>query len=136
VTSRSNPGRESAGTLAGYCVVTVVALRLVWGAIDDITTDNSTDFRPEYVALIACGGWLTLVAVRLLRGGRLLLGGLSVAALVAGVWAQRVIRPGGVPEARLESAVVIAAYFWFVAVAVNLGWRAWRQRARRVTATP
>lgn len=50
-----------------HAALTIVALILAWLALDDLTTDASTNFWPERVALAACGAWLLFVAWRVLR---------------------------------------------------------------------
>lgn len=109
-------------------LTTFAALLLIFAAFDDITTDNATTFRVEYAALVACAAWLTFVAVRLWRAGHHLLGGASLLAVAAGVWAQRAIGPGLVPGFRVEYIVITAAYLWFVVLAAGLLWLA-RRRA-------
>ena len=108
---------------------TFAALLLIRAAFDDITTDNATTFRTEYTFLWACAGFLTVVAVRLLRAGHQLLGGASLLAVAAGLWAQRAIGPGIVPGLWAEYVVLTAAFLWFVALATSLVWLAWRRRA-------
>lgn len=107
-------------------LITFAALLLIFAAFDDITTDNATTFRTEYAFLLACTGWLLFVAVRLLRAGHLLLGGASLLALAAGLWAQRAIGPGIVPGLWAEYIVLTVAYLWFVALATGLVWLARR----------
>ena len=109
-------------------LATFVALLLIFAAFDDITTDNATTFRTEYALLLACAGWLIFIAVRLLRAGHQLLGGASVLAVAAGLWAQRAIGPGIVPGFWAEYVVLTAAYLWFVALAISLVWFASRRR--------
>ena len=75
-------------------LLTFAALLLVFAAFDDITTGSGTTVRMEYAWLVACAAGLIFVAVRLLRAGHQLLGGTSVLAVGAGVWAQRAIGPG------------------------------------------
>lgn len=109
-------------------LATCTALLLMFAAFDDITTDNATTFRTEYAWLLACGGWLSFVALRLLRAGHQLLGGVSLLAVAAGAWAQRAMGPGIVPGFWAEYVVATAAYLWFVALAIGLVWLAqcWR----------
>lgn len=116
-------------------LATLAALLLIFAAFDDITTDNATTFRTEYAFLLACAGWLIFLAVRLLRARHQLLGGASLVAVGAGVWAQRAIGPGIVPGFRAEYVVATAAYLWFVALAIGLVWLARRRsRPRQATA--
>ena len=114
-------------------LATFGALLLIFAAFDDITTDNATTFRTEYALLLACAGWLIFVAVRLLRAGHQLLGGASLLAVAAGVWAQRAIGPGIVPGFWTEYVVATAAYLWFVALAISLVWLARRRHAHEAS---
>ena len=50
--------------------VTLFAMLLCWLALDDITTDNATQFPLEYSFLVCGGAWLLFVAWQLWRGGR------------------------------------------------------------------
>ena len=75
-------------------VVTIAALLLVFAAFDDITTDSATSFPLEYTILAASAVWLLFIAVRLMRRGHGLLGGISLLALASAVWGQRAIGPG------------------------------------------
>lgn len=104
-------------------LATFTALLLIFAAFDDITTDSAPTFRTEYAVLLACAGCLIFVAVRLLRAGHQLLGGASLLAIAAGVWAQRAIGPGIVPGFQAEYVVAAAAYLWFVGLAIRLVWR-------------
>ena len=107
-------------------VVTIAALLLVFAAFDDITTDNATSFPLEYTILAASAVWLLFIAVRLMRHGHGLLGGISLLALASAVWGQRA---GGFKP---EYVAVMTAYGWFCALSLAILWRAWRERPRRV----
>jgi hypothetical protein len=118
-------------------VVTIAALLLVFAAFDDITTDNATSFPLEYTILVASAVWLLFIAVRLMRRGHALLGGISLLALASAVWGQRAVGPGvvwrrGGGEFKPEYVAVISACGWFCALSLAMLWRAWRQRSRRV----
>ena len=39
-------------------VVTGLAVFLAFAALDDITTDNDTNFTTEWIAVVLCAGWL------------------------------------------------------------------------------
>ena len=117
-------------------VVTIAALLLIFAAFDDITTDHATSFPFEYTTLVACAVWLLFVAVRLMRDGRGLLGGVSLLALAGAVWGQRAVgpgvvwgRPGITPPFSPELVTVTTAYGWFCALSLVLLWLAWRERA-------
>jgi len=134
----SRAGSDAASRrLRRDAVVTIAALFLVFAAFDDITTDNATSFPLEYTILVAFAVWLLFIAVRLMRRGHALLGGISLLALASAVWGQRVVGPGvvwrpGGGEFKPEYVAVISAYGWFCALSLAMLWRAWRQRSRRV----
>ena len=113
-----------------HAAITLVALLLVFAALDDITTDNATTFRVEYTFLVGCSAWLLFVAWSLIRGGHRPLGFASLVALANAVWAQRAIGPGTVPGVRLEYIVITSAYVWFGALAGAMLWLGWRARQR------
>lgn len=106
--------------------ITFVVVLLIFAAFDDITTDNATAFTAEYSILLVCTGWLLFVASSLLRAGHRVLGGVSLVALAAGLWAQRAIGPGIVPGLWPEYVAITAAYGWFIALALTLLWLGWR----------
>ena len=108
------------------------ALLLVWAAFDDIATDNSTDFTPEYTLLVACAVWFGFVAMKLIRLGRRTLGMLSLVALLGGLWGQRGVRPGNAAGVWTpESVVMIGVFLWFVALTATLAVLGWRGVPRR-----
>ena len=118
-------------------VVTIAALLLVFAAFDDITTDNAASFPLEYTILVACAVWLLFIAVRLMRHGHGLLGGISLLALASAVWGQRAVGPGvvwGQSDAgfKPEYVAVMAAYGWFCALSLAMLWRAWCKGSGRV----
>ena len=102
-------------------VVTIAALLLVFAAFDDITTDNATSFPLEYTILVASAIWLLFIAVRLMRHGHGLLGGISLLALASAVWGQRAA--GFKPE----YLAVMVACGWFCALSLAMLWRARRE---------
>ena len=113
-------------------VVTIAVLLLVFAAFDDITTDNATSFPLEYTILVASAVWLLFIAVRLMRHGHGLLGGISLLALASAVWGQRDVGPGVVWGQRAagfkpEYAAVMIAYGWFCALSLAMLWRARRE---------
>jgi hypothetical protein len=117
-------------------VVTIAALLLVYAAFDDITTDSATSFPLEYTILVASAIWLLVVAVRLMRHGHGLLGGISLLALAGAVWGQRAVGPGVVWGQRTagfkpEHVAVMTAYGWFCVLSLAMLWQGWRQRPRR-----
>jgi hypothetical protein len=133
-------GSETRGTgavtLLRDAAITLVALLLVFAAFDDITTDNATAFPAEYSTAVACAAWLLYVAWGLLQKRHRFLGGISVLAVAAAVWAQRAIGPGMVPGLRPEYVVFTGAYLWFCGLLLTLLWWGWRshQTGRRGTA--
>jgi hypothetical protein len=116
-----NPDTRSAAFFTDG-VITVVALILVFLALDDITTDNARTFLVEYSVLLVCAGWLVHVSARVLHSGRRVLGTLSILALVAGVGAQRAVAPGIVPGLSTEYVVLSVTYLWFWVLAGALLW--------------
>src|SRR6476661_8344118 len=117
--------------------VTIAALLLVFAAFDDITTDDATSFPLEYTILIASAVWLLFVAVRLMRHGQGMLGGISLLALAGAVWGQRAVGPGvvwhqGGAGFKPEYVAVTSAYGWFWIVALAMLWRSWREGSGRV----
>ena len=119
-------------------VVTIAALLLVFAAFDDITTDNATSFRLEYAILVASAIWLLFIALRLMRHGHGLLGGISLLALASAVWGQRAVGPGvgwgqrAAAGFRPEYVAVLIAYGWFCTLSLAMLWQARRQRPGRV----
>ena len=90
-----NSASATGTRLFANAAITLVALLLVFGAFDDITTDNATTFRVEYTFLVGCAGWLLFVAWFLIRGGHRTLGFASLVVLASALWAQHAIAPGG-----------------------------------------
>jgi hypothetical protein len=131
VTQELNSASAHGTRLFGNAAITVVALLLVYAAVDDITTDNATTFRVEYTLLVVCAGWLLFVVWSLIRGGHRTLGAISFVALAGGLWAQRAIRPHMAPGLRPEHIVIVTAYIWFWALAGAMLWFAWRARKGR-----
>jgi hypothetical protein len=66
-------------------IASILLLVLAWAALDDITTDNATEFVPEYSILAVCGIWFTAVAVWLLVRRRALTGIISLIAVALAV---------------------------------------------------
>jgi hypothetical protein len=129
---------DSAGAattwLFAQAAITVVALLLVFAALDDITTDRAMTFRLEYTFLGASAAWLMFVAWSLVRAGHRTLGYASLVALAGALWALSAIRPGIVPARRPEFVVMATAYVWFWFLAGAMLWLAWcagKRQARR-----
>jgi hypothetical protein len=66
--------------------MTLFAMLLCWLALDDITTDNATQFPVEYSMLAAGGVWLLFVAWRLWRGRSQTNSAITVASVAAATW--------------------------------------------------
>ena len=113
-------GRDVEGLFLRDGLISFFTLLIVFGAFDDITTDNSTNFTPEYTVLVACALWFGFVAVRLIREGYRTVGMVSLAALLGALWAQRGIGPGNAPVLWSEAVVIIGAFLWFLALASML----------------
>ena len=120
MTVKSGGSRVCSEQYLASGLVAFAALLLVFAAFEDITTGSGTTVRMEYAWLVACAAGLIFVAVRLLRAGHQLLGGTSVLAVGAGVWAQRAIGPGIVPGLWAEYIVITGSYLWFVVLAIHL----------------
>jgi len=103
---------------------TLAVLVFAWFALDDITTDNSTGFLPEYRVLMAAGVWCVFVASALLRRGSSVLGMTSLVAVAAAavVASDGVghIRDGGWSVFWPEYTVILATWLWFLALSVML----------------
>jgi len=110
--------------------LTFTAVIFAFVALDDITTDSATSFVFERFALACCGVWLLVVAVRLVRGGHRVLGGVSVVLVAAGAEAQLAIGPGTLPSLRFEYVATVAGLLWFVGLAGILAGLAWRSDRR------
>jgi len=135
-TRRSADG-EYGRRLPRDAAVTIATLLLVFAAFDDITTDRAASFSVEYAFLAAAALWLFFIAVRLIRHGRGLLGGVSLLALTGAAWGQRAIGPGVVWSQRAagpkpEYMAVMIGYGWFCALTLAMLWWAWRERSSRV----
>ena len=94
-------------------------------------------FRLSTHILVASAVWLLFIAVRLMRHGHGLLGGISLLALASAVWGQRAVGPGVVWGQRAagfkpEYVAVMTAYGWFCALSLAMLWRAWREGSGRV----
>lgn len=105
--------------------LTFAAVVLAFAALDDITTDKAANFIFERLGLAACAVWLFIVAWRLVRGGHLVLGVVSVIVLVASAAAQFAIGPGTVPL-QFEYLVMMAGLVWFLSLAGIFAVFAWR----------
>jgi hypothetical protein len=100
--------------------VTLEAVALSFAALDDITTDWSTDYSFEYMWLTACAVWCGILAVTLVRRGHRALGAASMLLLAAGVWGQNGVGPGTQPDWHPEFVATAAALVWFAALSVAL----------------
>jgi len=112
------------GVLFVQAIVTLAFAALAWLALDDITTDNSTGFLPEYLLLTAAGVWYLVVAHKLFGEGRRVFGAASVIAVAAAVWVASDglghKRDGGWSVFWPEYSVMLAAWLWFLAMSLVL----------------
>jgi peptidoglycan/LPS O-acetylase OafA/YrhL len=108
--------------------ITVAVVLLAVAALDDITTDNATAFPLERIALVGCGVWFLLLASRLWRQRRRVLGMLSLTVLTGAALAQPMVGQGTAPTqlAYLAYLVTVAALAWFLVLAGILAGFAWR----------
>ena len=109
-------------------VVTTLAALLAFAALDDITSDNDTDFVLEQAMVAVSLGWFAFMSLGFVTQGRRWLGAISIVMLAAAVLAQRSIGPGQVPSLYSAHAVALLCLLWFLGVAVWLGVEA-RRRA-------
>ena len=128
-------GDAASRRLRRDAVVAIAALLLVFAAFDDITTDNATSFPLEYTILVASAILLLFIAVRLMRHGHGLLGGISLLALASALWGARAVGPDVVWGQRAagfkpEYLAVMIAYGWFCALSLAMLWRARRESPR------
>jgi hypothetical protein len=122
--THAHPPSVSRHQLFWEAAITLAVALLAFAAFDDITTDAAATYTFEWIALAACGTWLAMVAVRLLRRRHRWLGVVSVAAVIAGVGAGSLIRSGTGPV-QFESVSTLLALAWFLALAVILAAQAW-----------
>jgi len=102
-------------------IITLVAVFLAFGALDDITTDHDTSFVFERAALIMCTGWFLVLAWRVSQLGRRALGRTSLAAALAVGLTQWAVGPG-TAQSLVGYLVLLAGLGWFVLVAGILAW--------------
>jgi hypothetical protein len=112
------------GAFSVKAVVTIGLVVLAWLALDDITTDNWTGFRPEYTLLAACGAWCLFFALDLTNRGYPRLGAISMVAVAAAVWVASDglghTRAGGWSVFWPEYTVMLIASLWFMVLAIVL----------------
>ena len=122
--ARSHRDVSRAGAFLAEAAVTIALVVLASFALDDITTDNSTGFKPEYRLLAVCGAWCLFLAYDLLKHGYRRLGATSVVAVAAAVWVASDglghKRDGGWSVFWPEYAVMLGAWLWFLALAIVL----------------
>jgi hypothetical protein len=128
--ARDQRGVRRAGAVSVEAAVTIALIVLAGLALDDITTDNSTGFKPEYTLLAACGAWSLFLAYDLLTRGYRWLGATSMVAVASAVWVASDgfghKREGGWSVFWPEYTVMLLAWLWFLTLAivlVALGWR-------------
>jgi hypothetical protein len=118
--TRSQQDPSRAGVFFAQAAVTLVVVIVAWLALDDITTDNSTGFLPEYRLLGCAGAWCLFVAYSLIRRGWRAIGAASAAAVAAAAWVAfdglGHKRDGGWSVFWPEYSVILAAWLWFLAL--------------------
>ncbi len=123
-------GQVAPAGLGAEASVTLVLMLLAWLALDDITTDNSTGFHPEYSLLTFCAAWLLVFVFQMWRKSHRLRAGVSLLGLLSAAWvASDGIghkRDGGWSVFWPEYTVITLTWFWFVGLAMLLVVRAWR----------
>ena len=121
---RSHQGVSRAWPFPAEAPVTIALVVLASFALDDITTDNSAGFKPEYRLLAFCGAWCLFLAYDLLKHGYRRLGATSVVAVAAAVWVASDglghKRDGGWIVFWPEYTVMLAAWLWFLALGIVL----------------
>ena len=122
--ARSHRDLRRAGAFSTEAAVTIALVVLAWLALDDITTDNSTGFKPEYTLLAAGGAWCLFLAYDLLKQGYRRLGTTSMVAVASAVWVASDglghKRDGGWSVFWPEYTVMLVAWLWFLALAIVL----------------
>jgi len=101
-------------------VVTLPQVLLAFLALDDITTDNDTDFTEEYSILLSVAIWCLVVALSLTGMRRFVLRGTCMVVLAAAVLGQRSIGPGTVPSWQPAYVSTVAALGWFLVLSLWL----------------
>ena len=76
--------------------VTLAAMVMALLALEDITTDNATQFPLEYRILAVCAVWLLFVAWATFRSGSRVNPALTLASLAAATW----LAAGGIGHKR------------------------------------
>jgi hypothetical protein len=122
--ARSHRDVSRARAFLAEAAVTIALVVLAWLAVDDITTDNSAGFKPEYRLLAACGAWCLFLAYDLTKHGYSRLGATSVIAVASAVWVASDglghKRDGGWSVFWPEYTVMLVAWLWFLALAIVL----------------
>jgi hypothetical protein len=128
--ARSHRELPRAGAFFARAAVTIGLVVLAWLALDDITTDNSTGFRPEYTLLAVCGAWCLFLAYDLLKQGYRRVGTTSIVAVASAAWVASDglghKRDGGWSVFWPDYTVMLVAWLWFLAIAIVLIARGWR----------
>ena len=110
---------QSAGSVREG-LIALGTLLLAYGAIDDITTGNETDFTVEYVALVLSAVVLMFVSIHQLRSRRYFIACASFAALAGALWAVPALKQGAVPAPWTEYVITLCAFVWFGMLALQL----------------
>lgn len=110
-----------------HAITTCGVVFLAFLAFADITAGREPSLALEYAALAACAVWLLFLSGHLLWCGHRVLGGASLAVLLAAAWGQRAVGPGITPGFWPEYLTVTGAFVWFAVLALllfGLDWRA------------
>lgn len=122
--AQSHRDLPRAGAFSARAPVTIGLVVLASLALDDITTDSSIGFRPEYTLLAACGAWCLFLAYDLLKQGYRGLGSTSMVAVALAVWVASDglghKRDGGWSVFWPEYTAMLVAWLWFLALAMVL----------------
>ena len=124
--ARTHSNLPRAGVFSAEGAVTIGLAVLAALALDDITTDNSTGFRPEYTLLAVCAVWCLFLAFDLLKQGHRRLGTTSIVAIASAVWVASDglghTRDGGWSVFWAEYTVMLVAWLWFLTFGIVLSW--------------
>jgi hypothetical protein len=122
--ARSHRDLPRPGAFSAEAAVTIALVVLAMLALDDITTDNSNGFKPEYTLLVACGAWWLFLVFQLWKQGYRRLGTASMVAIAAAVWVASdglgQTRDGGWSVFWPEYTVMLVAWLWFLTLAIVL----------------
>jgi hypothetical protein len=110
-------------------LISLAAVVMAFGALDDITTDIARTFLVERMVLAACGGWFVFIAFRLWQQRRRLLAVVSLGMVGCAAWAQPFIGRGA---GAFWYLATIAGLVWFVGISLFLMWCGWRKGSNQI----